>query len=273
MAKVDDSSVEITVGVIAPGHAAIDFMAPRAEKVGIVRQTLEAAPVFRFELRGELWGRSLVIVMSALPLDLLFQADILIAIQSAEEGLPELLDRLGLLPLAADAMTSERFAFAGGGEHSPEPLKILFHDASAAAPLALDGWARAPLDLRTGEGGSAALNPAIARVIEELASSQRSYQRVPTSIHTATHRPEGPDDLSPTGAVPRPGARLAVQAFLHEPFETPSGPSRASCPRRVVARLLRAPPRDLDAALDGASGRLTLEARRIAPASRSRSQR
>ena len=71
--------------------------------------------------------------------------------------------------------------------------------------------------------GAAALNPAIARVVEELGTSKRRYQHMPTVIHTATHRPNGPDDLSPMGALPRPGARLAIQAFLHEPFELPGG--------------------------------------------------
>ena len=153
MAKVDDGCVEITVGILAVGDAAVDFMAPRAEKVGIDREMLEQAPVFRFGMRGQLWGRSVVIVMSALPLDLLFQADILVAIQTAEPGLPELLERLDLLPIQAGAMTAERFAFMGGGEHNHEPLKILFRDGSATVPLALDGWPQAPLDLRTGEGG------------------------------------------------------------------------------------------------------------------------
>ncbi len=62
-------------------------------------------------------------------------------------------------------------------------------------------------------------------MVEELAASQRRYERIPTSIHTATHHPEGPNDLSPVGAVPRPSSRLSIQAFLHEPFDGPSGPS------------------------------------------------
>lgn len=225
MAKVDDENVEITVGILAAGQAAVDFMAPRALKVGIDRETLEQAPVFRFGMRGELWSRPLIVVMSALPLDVLFQADILMAIHTAEPGLPELLDRADLLPIDPSALTAERFAFMGGGEQPRQPLQILFRDVSATTPFSLEGWVDAPIDLRTGEGGSAALNPAISRVVEELAASQRRYERIPTSIHTATHHPEGPNDLSPTGALPRPSSRLSIQAFLHEPFDGPTGPS------------------------------------------------
>lgn len=67
------------------------------------------------------------------------------------------------------------------------------------------------------------LNLMLNRITEELASGTRRYQRIPTAIHMASHAPNGPDALSPTGALPRPGARLFIRALLHEPFEGPTG--------------------------------------------------
>jgi hypothetical protein len=224
MARLDDEHVEITVALVGVGRAAVDFLAPRAAKLSIDRETLEQAPVFRFGMRGELWGRSLVVVMSALPLDVLFQADILVALHTDEAGLVQALDRYDLLPIDPGSMSIERLERMGG-VRGGEPLRLLFEDASAREPLVLDGWTSAPIDLRTGDGGSLALNPLVARIIDELEQKQRVCERMPCIIHTASHHAEGPDDLSPSGAIPRPGSRLAIEAYLHEPVETDKGDS------------------------------------------------
>jgi hypothetical protein len=222
VARVDDEQIEITVAVVGIGDAAVDLLAPRAAKLEIDRETLEQAPVFRFGMRGEVWGRSLVVVMSALPLDILFQADIVVAIHTAGAGLLEALDRYDLLPIDPSRVSLERLMTMGAAS-GPEPLRLLLEDASAQAPLALEGWTTAPIDLRSGDGVSAALNPLVARVFGELDQRVRPHQRMPSIIHTATHRADGPEDLSPSGAIPRPGSRLHVNAYLHEPVETPNG--------------------------------------------------
>src|SRR5205085_10811000 len=79
------------------------------------------------------------------------------------------------------------------------------------------GFTSATVDLASGEGISAAINPIVSRAASLLAAGERQPRECPTLVLHATHRASSPDDLDPA-AFPRPGARIHLHVSLHEPF-------------------------------------------------------
>lgn len=211
VAQIDDQRLQITIGVVGVGSAAVDLLVHQGRKLGLDRELLEAVPVVRFGLRAEVLGRPLVVVMSAAPLDV-FQADAVIAVDTGRPGLEALLDRFDLMPIAAANMTMERLSGAGR-EH--DPLQLVLH--TGATRTKLPGFDSAVANLETGEGISAAINPLVSRAAGLLANGERIARECPTLILHASHHPTSSTDLQP-GAFPRPGARIALGVSLHEPF-------------------------------------------------------
>jgi hypothetical protein len=211
MAQIDDERLQITLGVMGVGSAPVDFLIHQGKKLGLDRELLDAVPVVRFGLRGEVLRRSLIVVMSAAPLDVI-HADVVVAVHTGEPGLEELLDHFDLLPLEPSQMTMERLSGAGR-EH--DPLVLVLNTGEPA--LALEGFGSAVANLETGEGISAAINPLVSRAVTLLASGERVARECPTLILHATHRATSPADLQPA-TFPMPGARLALHVSLHEPF-------------------------------------------------------
>ena len=179
--------------------------------MGIDRDLLEAVPVVRFGLRPVILDRSLVVVMSALPLDV-FQADAVIAVNTGESGLEDMLDVFDLLPV--ESLSTERLMSGAGRADAPA---LLLMNAAGAPSLELDDFEPTQVDLDSGQGISPAINALLDRVVRPLASGTRWARACPTIVLHATHRASGPADLQPA-TFPIPGARLAVRISLHEPF-------------------------------------------------------
>jgi hypothetical protein len=211
MAQIDDQHLQITLGIVGVGDAPVDMLIHQGRKLGLDRELLEAVPVVRFGLRAEVLGRPLVVVMSAAPLDVV-QADAVIAVHSGDPELENLLDLFDLLPIEEAELTMERLAGAG---RACEPLKLLMN--AGAPPLPLEGFDAVEVDLETGNGISAAINPIVSRVASLLESGEWVARECPTIVLHATHRATSDEDLSPS-TFPRPGARIALNVSLHEPF-------------------------------------------------------
>jgi hypothetical protein len=210
MARIDDKHVEVLVGVVGTG--ALDLLEHQGAKIGIDRGTLEEVPVVRFALRPEVLGKSLLVVMSAAPLDILV-ADIVLAVETAAPGLASVLDAYDLLPLAGPS----RDRLMNGAGRAVPPRVVVLRDATAVGVHSLP-YPSAAIDLRSGAAISAAVNPLISDVASDLESGRLHPRRMPCLAHQAVHHHDGPDDLSPVG-MPRSGSRLRLSVSLHEPFE------------------------------------------------------
>jgi hypothetical protein len=250
MAQIDDEHLQITIGIVGVGSAPVDLLIHQGRKLGLDRELLEAVPVVRFGLRADVLERPLVVVMSAAPLDI-FQADAVIAVHAGEPGLERLLDRYDLLPIDESEMTIERLSGAG---RETEPIKLLMN--AGAAPLELDDFESVDVDLQTGDGISAAINPIVSRVASLLESGEWTPRACPTVVLHASHRATSEEDLQPA-TFPRPGARIALGVSLHEPF----GDSAWDCAfvgsvdaavNMHIVRGTVAPAGDVPDALDGA---------------------
>lgn len=213
MAQIDATQLQITFGIVGAGSAPIELLIHQARKMGIDRESLEAVPVVRFGLRPVVLERSLVVVMSAAPLDIV-QADAVIAVNNGEPGLHDALDIFDLLPIDAKAVSAERLMSGAGREHGPATLLL---NAAGTPPIALDGFESATVDLASGDGISKAINVLLDRVVRKIAAGTWPPRECPTLILHATHKAIGPSDLQPD-AFPKPGARLALRVSLHEPF-------------------------------------------------------
>lgn len=213
VAQIDDKSLQITFAVVGSGSTPVDLLIHQGRKLGLDREVLEAVPVVRFGLRAQVLGRPVVLVMSALPLDVI-QADAVVAVHAGEPGLEALLDHYDLLPIEPSALTQERLNGAGR-EH--EPLKLLLNVNAGLPHAGLEGFQAAVADLDTGDGISAAINPLVSRAATLLAAGERTPRECPTLILHATHRASSPAHLQPA-SFPKPGARIALHVSLHEPF-------------------------------------------------------
>jgi hypothetical protein len=211
MAQIDDRQLQVTIGIVGVDSAPIDLLVHQARKLGIDREELEAVPVVRFGLRPVVLERSLVVVMSAAPLDVI-QADAVIAVNNGEPGLEEALDVFDLVPV--ENISTERLMSGAGREHGPITLLI---NAAGAPPLELDGFDSATVDLETGEGLSPVVNKLLERVVKQIVAGTIPPRECPTLILHATHRATTPAELQPA-AFPKPGAKLALRVSLHEPF-------------------------------------------------------
>lgn len=207
MAQIDERQLQVTIGVVGVGEAPLDLLVHQGRKMGLEREDLEAVPVVRFGLRPVILERSLVVVLSAAPLDVL-QADAVIAINTP--GIEDELDIFDLVPVAD--VSTERLMSGAGRAHSPIMLLLNTQDA---APTTLDF---ASVDLESGEGLSPAINGVLQQVVERLVTGTPSPRECPTLVLHATHRATGPSDLQPD-TFPKPSSRLALNISLHEPFE------------------------------------------------------
>ena len=213
MAQIDERQLQVTLGIVGVGSAPVDLLVHQARKMGIDREALEQVPVVRFGLRPVVLERSLVVVMSAAPLDVL-QADAVIAVNTGEPGLEDVLDAFDLRARDASSLSADRLMSGAGREQGPAMLLL---NVAGAPPLALDDLESATVDLETGEGISPAVNALLTRVLGMFADGTWSPRECPTLILHATHRATRSSDLQP-GTFPRPGAGLALRISLHEPF-------------------------------------------------------
>jgi hypothetical protein len=211
MAQIDNRYLQLTIGIVGVDGAPVDLLVHQGRKLGIDRETLEAVPVVRFGLRPVVLERSLVVVMSAAPLDVV-QADAVIAVNDGEPRLEDELDVYDLLPIVD--VSTERLMSGAGRADSPEMLVL---NAVGTSPRALAHLPSATIDLQNGEGISPAINALLDRVTKNLAAGTREPRACPTIILHATHKATTSADLQPD-TFPKPGARLALRVSLHEPF-------------------------------------------------------
>ncbi|HEY4179527.1 MAG TPA: hypothetical protein VGM90_21955 [Kofleriaceae bacterium] len=211
MAQIDEESIQYVLGVVGSDEAVLDFLVIQGAKMGLDREILEGVPVVRFALKPLVLDRQQIIVFSGLPLDIV-QADVVIAINDGDDRLLELLDAYDLI--RGDDISTERLMSGAGRAVGPETLLL---NTVGAEAIEIEGFETATVDLRTGDGVSAAINPIVSRIANRIANGEGDTRECPAVVIHATHKASHADDLQPIG-LPRPGANVTLNVSLHEPF-------------------------------------------------------